>query len=355
MLEVNAGKESHKAGLPPGTLVHIGRQRIEKTVISVIDYSETTLEEVRLESPEASRKYLVPTTVTWINITGLHETQTIARMGEIYGIHPLVLEDICNTGHRPKTEDLGAHLFVVVKMIYRGTGNGDIISEQVSLLLGDHYVISFQEVEGDVFDTIRDRIRSAQGRVRRMGADYLAYALLDAIVDNYFVVLEDLGERVERLQEEVVERPVPETLQRIRRLKSDMIFLRRNLWPVRELVGGLDKSESPLVGRDLKPYLRDLYEHAVQAIDMAETLRDMLSTAMDMYMSSVSNRMNEIMRVLTVIATIFIPLTFIAGVYGMNFQHMPELHARWGYPVVWVVMVLTAVGMVAFFRRHRWI
>jgi magnesium transporter len=347
--------ESRKAGLPPGTLVHIGRQRVEKTVITAIDYSESTLEEVVLNTPEECRKYLTPKTVTWINLTGLHETETIAKLGGIYGIHSLVLEDICHTGHRPKTEDLGKHLFVVAKMIYRAPGNTHVLAEQVSLLLGDNYVLSFQEVEGDVFDTIRNRIRSAKGRIRKSGADYLAYALLDAIVDNYFIVLEDLGERVEDLQEEVVERPEPETLQEIRRLKSDMIFLRKNLWPVRELVAGLEKSESPLIGRDLKPYLRDLYEHAVQVIDTVETLREALAAAMEMYMSSVSNRMNEVMRVLTVIATIFIPLTFIAGVYGMNFQHMPELGSRWGYPAVWGVMVLAALGMLAYFRRRRWL
>lgn len=354
MTRTRANGQSRKAGLPPGTLVHIGRQRVEKTVLTVIDYSETALDEIVLKSPEECRKYLTPKTVTWINLTGLHETETIAKLGAIYGIHPLVLEDVCNTGHRPKTEELGGYLFVVAKMIYRAPGNDHILAEQVSLILGDHFVISFQEVEGDVFDTIRNRIRSAKGRIRTMGADYLAYALLDAIVDNYFAVLEDLGDRVESLQEDVVERPEPETLQEIRRLKSDMIFLRKNLWPVRELVGGLEKSESPLIARDLKPYLRDLYEHAVQVIDTVDTLREMLSAAMEMYMSSVSNRMNEVMRVLTVIATIFIPLTFIVGVYGMNFQRMPELGWRWGYPSVWVVMALASAGMIAYFRRRRW-
>ena len=347
-------KHSRKAGLPPGTLVYVGEKRVEKTTISVIDYNEADVNERTVAKPSDCRQYLTRDSVTWINVTGLQDTDLLEKMGDVFGIHLLVLEDILNTGQRPKLEDLGANLFLTVKMLYRGAGNGEIVSEQVSLVLGKNYVLSFQEIEGDVFDIIRDRIRTAKGRIRKMGCDYLAYSLLDAIVDNYFVVLEDLGDKIEALQEKVLEHAAPETLQDIHTLKREMVFMRKNLWPLRELVGGLDKSESNLVSEALGPYLRDVYEHTIQVIDNVELLRDMLSSSLDTYITMVSNRMNEVMKVLTVIATIFIPLTFVAGIYGMNFENMPELKWRFGYAGVWGVMLLVGFGMVLFFRRKKW-
>jgi len=243
----------------------------------------------------------------------------------------------------------------VVKMLYRSPKTQEIVAEQVSLIMGRNAVISFQEVEGDVFDVIRDRIRNAQGRIRKMGADYLAYALLDAIVDNYFTVLEDVGEKIELLQEEVVVKADPETLKTIRQLKTDMVFMRRILWPLREVVSTLEKGESPLIRKGTRPYLRDVYEHTIQVIDSVESLRDLLAGSLEIYMTSVSNRMNEVMKVLTIMATLFIPLTFVAGVYGMNFQHMPELGWRYGYVAVLVVMALIAAGMLLYFKRKRWL
>jgi len=307
-------RHSRKAGLPPGTLLYIGEQRVEKASISVIDYSEAEMHERAVENPRECREYLKRDSVTWINVTGLHETSLLENMGEVFGIHPLVLEDIVNTGQRPKLEDHGDYMFMVLKMLYRGRGDGEIVAEQVSIILGPNYVLSFQEIPGDVFDIIRDRIRTAKGRIRKMGCDYLAYSLLDAIVDNYFIVLEDLGDQIEAVQDKVILHADPQMLQNIHRLKREMVFMRKNLWPLRELVGGLEKSESNLVEDTLDPYLRDVYEHTIQVVDSVELLRDMLSGSLDTYMTTVSNRMNEVMKVLTLIATIFIPLTFVAGI-----------------------------------------
>ena len=348
-------RHSKKAGLPPGTLLHVGEQRVESATISVIDYNEAAVNERIVATPSDCRQYLTRDSVTWINVTGLHDMALLERTGEVFSIHPLILEDVTNTGQRPKLEDHGDYIFLVVKMLYRGQDNGEIVAEQVSFILGTNYVLSFQEIEGDVFDMIRERIRNAKGRIRKMGCDYLAYSLLDAIVDNYFVVLEDLGDKIESVQEKAVTRPDPETLQQIHRLKHEMVFMRKNLWPLRELVGDLEQSETNLVGDPLRPYLRDVYGHTLQVIDNVEILRDTLSGSLDTYITMVSNRMNEVMKVLTVIATIFIPLTFIAGVYGMYFAHMPELKWRFGYAGVWGVMLLVGIGMVLFFRRKEWL
>ena len=347
-------RRSQKAGLPPGSPVFLGNKRVESVTITVIDYRDGEMRETSIETPEACQGYLHTGSVTWINVVGLHDTDTLGRIGTVFDIHPLVLEDILNTGQRPKIEDHGDHLFCVVKMLYRGPTDGTIVSEQVSLLLGRGYLITFQEMEGDVFGLIRERIRGGKGRIRTMGCDYLAYSLLDAIVDNYFVVLEDVGDKIEELQETVLNNPSPYAVQAIHNLKREMIFMRKNLWPLRELVSGLDRSESVLITKELAPYLRDLYEHTFQVIDTVETWRDMLSGALDIYMTSVSNRMNEVMKVLTVIATIFIPLTFVAGVYGMNFKHMPELEWPLGYPGVMLIMLVIGLGMAAFFKRKKW-
>jgi len=271
------------------------------------------------------------------------------------GIHSLVLEDIANTGQRPKMEDFGDYIFMVLKMLYRDTDTGVVNAEHVGIVLGQNYVLSFQEVEGDVFDVIRDRLRTAKGRIRAMWSDYLAYSLLDAIIDNYFVVLEEVGDRIEDLQNRVLKSAGPETVAEMQRIRGELVFMRKSLWPLRELVSGLEKQENPLIGECMSPYLRDAYEHAIHVIDTVELLRDMLTGAMDIHMTVMSNRMNEIMKVLTVIATIFIPLTFIAGIYGMNFRIMPELEWPYGYPSVLALMVAVAVGMWIYFRRQRWL
>ncbi|MHC4788555.1 MAG: magnesium/cobalt transporter CorA [Planctomycetota bacterium] len=348
-------KRSTKAGLPPGTPVHVGERKAEKMRITVIDYDESDCRERVIATVEECFPYKDVPTVTWINVDGVHDVEAIGRLGEHFGLHPLLVEDIASTGQRPKMEDYDDHLYVVLKMLTFDEGAGQTVAEQVSLVLAENVVISFQEREGDVFDAVRERIRSARGRIRKMGADYLVYSLMDAVVDNYFVICEKLGEGIEPLQQELIEDPSPQTLGRIHSLKGEILFLRKVLWPLREVISGIERSEVELFSETTRPYLRDVYDHTIQVIDTIETYRDMIGGMVDIYLSSVSNRMNEVMKVLTIIATIFIPMTFVAGVYGMNFRHMPELGWRWGYPAVLAVMVAVAAGMLVYFRKHDWI
>jgi len=343
-----------KIGLPPGTLVHVGEKKIEKIRISIIDYDETQFEEKEAKTVEECFLFKDKPTITWINVDGLHEVNVIEQLGGHFGLHPLLLEDILNTEQRPKMEDFGEYIFFVLKMLYFDEESHEIQAEQVSIILGSNFVISFQERAGDVFKFVRERIRNSKGRIRKAGSDYLAYALLDAIVDNYFIILEKLGETIEEIEEELVTNPTPETLQTIHHLKREMIFLRKSVWPLREVISVLERGESPLIHESTGIYLRDLYDHTIQVIDSIETFRDMVSGMLDIYLSSVSNKMNEVMKVLTIIATIFIPLTFIAGIYGMNFQYMPELGWRWGYPAVWFVIGTILIVMLVYFRRKGW-
>jgi magnesium transporter len=294
-------------------------------------------------------------TVTWINVDGVHDTEAIQKLGDCFGIHALVLEDVVNTNQRPKLEIFDDYVFLVLKMLTLDKEERRPEFEQVSMVLGPNYVISFQEREGDVFETVRERIRSGKGLIRRGGADYLAYALMDAVVDGYFVVLETFGEHIETLEEELVTDAGRDTLQKLNVMKREVIYLRKSVWPLREVISALQRGESTLVKEHTRIYLRDVYDHTIQVIDTVETFRDMLTGMLDIYLSSVSNRMNEVMKVLTVIATIFIPLTFIAGVYGMNFRFMPELAWQWAYPVTWLVMVAIGILMVVYFRRKKWL
>lgn len=344
-----------KLGLPPGTLVHIGDKKTEKVKITIIDYTEKEFWEKEEATIEEAFSFRDTSTVTWINIDGVHNTEIIEKIGKHFALHPLLLEDIAHTEQRPKMEDFGEYIFVVVKMLYYDENGAEIIAEQVSLILGKNFVISFQEREGDVFNPIRERIRNAKGRIRRMEADYLAYALIDAVVDHYFLILEKIGERIENLEDELVSRTTSETLRAIHILKREMIFLRRSVWPLREVISGLGRRESVLIKKSTELYLKDVYDHTIQVIDTVESFRDMVSGMLDTYLSSVSNRMNEVMKVLTIIATIFIPLTFIAGIYGMNFQFMPELGWRWGYFMILCVMALIVIGMVIYFKKKNWL
>jgi magnesium transporter len=349
-------KVSKTIGLSPGALVHIGKKKIEKARIRLVDYDETQLQEKEPKTIEECFPFKDLPTVTWVNVDGLHNISIMEKIGKHFGLHPLVLEDILNTEQRPKIEDFDDHIFVVLKMLYYDDGQDEIGAEQISIILGSNFVLSFQERVGDIFDPLRERIRSAKGRVRKMGPDYLAYNLLDAIVDNYFVVLEKLGEQIEGMEEELVTNPTPKTLQTIHNLKREMIFLRKSVWPLREVVSRLERGESSLIKEATGIYLRDVYDHTIQVIDTVETYRDMLSGMLDIYLSSISNRMNQVMKVLTIIATIFIPLTFVAGIYGMNFEYMPELKWHWFYPkAFWLVMLGVAALMLVYFRRKRWL
>ncbi|MFH1776116.1 MAG: magnesium/cobalt transporter CorA [Candidatus Omnitrophota bacterium] len=353
-------KVSKTIGLAPGSLVYIGDEKLEKPRISIIDYDKDNLQEKEVKDAEECFPFKESPMITWINIDGLQDTEIIERIGQYFDIHHLILEDILNTSQRPKLEESDRYFFIVLKMLYFDDKEDETKAEQVSVILGANCVISFQEREGDVFNPIRERIRNNKGRLRKSGADYLAYALLDAIVDNYFIILEKLGEKIEGMEDELVAHPTPENLQTIQNLKRDMIFLRKSVWPLREIISGLQRTESDLVHESTAVYLRDLYDHTIQVIDTIESLRDMVSGMLDIYMSSISNKMNEVMKVLTIIATIFIPITFVAGIYGMNFDprvsifNMPELSWPFGYIFAWGIMIVIAMAMIIYFKRKKW-
>ncbi|MFH1458301.1 MAG: magnesium/cobalt transporter CorA [Candidatus Omnitrophota bacterium] len=353
-------KISNTIGLAPGSVVYVGEKKIEKPRISIIDYDQENFQEKELKKAEECFPFKESPTITWINIDGLHDTDIISKIGTHFDIHHLILEDIVNTLQRPKFEESGKYIFIVLKMLYFDEKEDETKAEQVSLILGANFVISFQEKEGDVFNPIRGRIRDNKGRIRKSGADYLAYALVDAVVDNYFIILEKLGEKIANMEDELVANPSTEKLQIIQGLKRDMIFLRKSVWPLREIISGLQRTESDLLQDSTTVYMRDLYDHTIQVIDTIESLRDMVSGMLDIYMSSISNKMNEVMKVLTIIATIFIPITFIAGIYGMNFDpslsklNMPELTWRFGYIFAWGIMFLVVLTMVIYFKRKRW-
>ncbi|MFH1721854.1 MAG: magnesium/cobalt transporter CorA [Candidatus Altiarchaeota archaeon] len=349
-----------KVGLSPGTLVHIGERRLDEIQISFIDYDEKRFDERVVADVEECFPFKETPTVTWINIDGLHEVEIIEKIGKHFDLHPLLLEDIVHTGQRPKIEDFEGYLFTTLRMLSFEGETKEIKSEQLSLILGSNFVISFQETIGDVFDIVRERIRKGK-RIRKLGPDYLTYALLDAVVDSYFVILENLGEHIEDLEDELITDPSQETLHEIHALKREMLYLRKSVWPLREVISTLERSESKLIKKSTLIYMRDVYDHTIQVIDTIETYRDMVAGMLDTYLSSLSNRMNEVMKVLTIIATIFIPLTFIAGVYGMNFNpeasplNMPELNWYWGYPTVWIVMLIVAVTMIVYFKKKNWL
>ncbi len=349
-------KRSKKAGLPPGTLVHIGEQRAEASKITVINYDDADYHEKELKSVEECFPYKDKPSMTWLNIDGIHQKEILEKLSGCFGFHPLVMEDIMNTDQRPKMEDYADYMYIVLKMLYYSEEEKKISTEQVSLIIAPHIVISFQEgLEGDVFGSLRERLKNDKGRIRKMGADYLAYSMIDAVVDSYFMILEKLGEKIELLEEELISDPGMETLHEIHYLKREMIFLRKAVWPLREVISLIVRGESPLIHDSMKIYLRDVYDHTIQVIDTIETLRDMVTGMLDIYLSSVSNRLNAIMKVLTIIATIFIPLTFIVGVYGMNFKYMPELEWRFGYPMIWLIMLAIGISMLILFRKKNWL
>lgn len=348
-------RQLKKAGTSPGSLIHIGEQKVDETRITLIDYDEENLQERVLGSIEEAFPLKDSPTVTWINIDGLHEIDIIEKAGQHFNIHPLVLEDILNTGQRPKTEEFEDLIFVVLKMLHYNKNSEKIGSEQFSLVLGSNFLITFQEIQGDVLKTVRERIRKPKTRIRRSGCDYLAYALIDAIVDYYFVILEAIGDRIEDLEFQLLDNPTHDTLGSIHEMKREMIYLRKQIWPIREIINSLVKSESSLIQEYMHIFFRDVYDHTVQIIDTIESYRDILAGMLDIYLSTLSNKMNEVMKVLTIIATIFIPITFIAGIYGMNFKFMPELEWRWGYAMVWVVIVVAVGIMIGFFKKKQWL
>jgi magnesium transporter len=330
-----------------------------KPAIRAMCYGPTGMEEFKEIGIDQLREKLAKWPVVWIDVDGLGDAEVIKALGGLTGLHTLSLEDVAHLHQRPKIEDFGSYLFLVCRMPYRGQC---LETEQVSLCLGKNFVMTFQEQNrpGDVFEPVRVRIRGPKSRVWDHGPDYLAYALVDAIVDSYFPVLEAYGEEVDRLEDETIDRPKPESVKRIHQVKRELIAARRAVWPMREMLNAALREHSPLITAETRVFLRDTYDHTVQIIDLVETYRDLTSGLMDLYLSVVSNRLNEIMKVLTVISTVFIPLTFIVGVYGMNFDtsspwNMPELKSRYGYPVVMGLMLVIATGMLWAFRRRGWL
>lgn len=347
-------ERSQKAGLPPGTLVHIGDKKRESTSVTVINYNEENIYE-KEQDIENDAFLLDDSYITWINIEGLHDITVLESIKDKFNLHPLVMEDVLSTEQRPKVEDYVDYIYVVAKTLSYSDKQNDINKEQVSLILGKNFVISFLESDSNLFDPIRERLKSNIGRIRRMDADYLLYTIVDAIVDSYFLVLEKMGDRIERVEDIILKKPTQDTMHMIHRLKREAFFLNKAIWPLREVIGALEKGETHLIKESTNVYLRDVYDHTVQLMDTIETFRDILSSTLDIYLSNSSNKMNEVMKVLTIISTVFIPLTFIVGVYGMNFSNMPELNSKWGYPMVWAFMVSISILMIIYFKRKKWI
>ena len=346
---------ARKLALPPGSLVHLGKKTLSEARMSVIVYSAAQSYSAEIKHLDEVQAHRAPGLVCWLNITGLQDTALLEEVGERFNVHPLTLEDILNTNQRPKADFYEDYVYFVLKMIRYDRETGRLDTEQVSLVLCEGMVITFQERPGDVLDHLRLRIESAKGRIRQQGADYLFYSIMDVIIDHYFLCLEDVGEEIERLETLAVERPDSSLAPSLQRIKRELMYLRKAVWPLREQITSLLRESHPLINEQTGPYLRDLYDHTIAIIDTVESFRDMTSGLLDLYLSSLSNRMNEVMKVLTIIATIFIPLTFIAGVYGMNFEYMPELHFRWAYPAILALCVIVAVAMLIFFRRKRWL
>lgn len=336
-------------------MVHVGERRAETIRIRVIDYDADHIDEKELKAIEECVSYKDENTVTWVNVHGLHQVDIIEKVGQSFELHPLVLEDIVNTDQRPKIEDYEDYIFIVTKMIFYDDAAKQIRVEQFSLILGTTYIISFQELAQNAFGSIRKRLLIEQSRLRRSGPDYLAYALIDLIVDNYFLVLEKISEDVEGLEEAIIHNPTPEISQNLNRLKKGLVFLRKSVWPLREVISAMQRVETGVINEKTDPYLRDLYDHTIQVIDSIETLRDIVSGMLNVYLATVSNRMNEIMKFLTMMATVFIPITFLAGIYGMNFKYMPELEWKWGYPAILSLVGGIVLLMVAFFKRKKWL
>lgn len=345
-----------KPGLTPGSLIHSGERKAENVRIRVIRYNADELTEQEFATVDECLALAAPADgVIWINIDGLHEPGIIEKIGERYRIHPLVLEDILHPNQRPKVEEFEDHIFAVLRMFVAQASNGDIDSHQFSLLIGHGWLVTFQECPGHMFDPVIERLRSSKGSIRTSGADYLAYALIDAVVDNYFVVLDRISDRIDALENAVLKDPTPDILKRIHETKTGLGMFRKFVVPLREPLAALSRREPDIIGEGVKMFFSDVHDHVIQLIDSLDTFRDMVSGLLDVYLSSISNRMNAVMKLLTIFAAIFIPLTFIAGVYGMNFEYMPELRWRFGYPVLLVFMMAIAVSMLIIFRRKKWL
>lgn len=347
---LNLKKRTKKAGLPPGSLVYTGKHDI-LTKITLIEYNKESFSEKTIEEcPEFKNE----DTVKWIKINGFSELETLKKIGKCFNLHPLVLEDILNTNQRPKVEDYDNYIYIVLKL-FDLSDEDQIITKQISLILEKNLVISFQDDDDQIFDLIATRLKTKESQIRNKGADYLLYSIIDTIIDSYFLDLERLEDKIEFVEENLIEKTNPELLKVIHNIKMDIITLRKVIWPLREMLSTLESCEYIQIDKSTDYYLRDVYDHSIQIFDILESFRDRISEVLDIYLSSTSNKLNEIVRVLTVISTIFVPMTFIVGLYGMNFRDMPELNQPLGYPAVLAVMFIISVSMLAYFRKKKWI
>lgn len=355
MSKKRVSKSKRKIGQIPGSIVYTGDKSKEKLALEVFDYTYENCAELDLKSISDSFIFKDTNSTTWINFNGLNYVNDIEAIGKHYDLHPLVLEDIVNITQRPKIDEYENYIFVVLKMLYYDKDE-KIVSEQVSFILGQNYVISFQESEGDVFDTVRDRLRHGKGRIRTMSSDYLLYTLIDAIVDHYFSVIEILGDKIEDFETAIFSGHANDDVSKeIQNLKREILRVRRVIFPLREVISRIEKNDTNLIQDKTLTYYRDIYDHLIHVTENIDIYREMIWSLMDMYMTSISNKMNEVMKVLTIMASIFIPLTFIAGIYGMNFDYIPELHYKHSYFILWGVMIALFIGMLIYFKRKKWL
>ena len=348
-------KRSSKSGLEPGTPVYVGEQRTDRVQIDVIRYCENEIAEYPNIAIDEIKPLSDTDAVLWVNVIGVHEVDLLRQIGDIFDIHPLTIEDIANTDQRPKFEDYPGYLFCVLNMIVYDDDAEELALEHLSLIIGQGYIISFQEERGDVFDGVRERLRQNRGKLRSSGSDMCMYALMDAIVDGYFIAIEKLGDGIDACEDALFSDMEKVNLAQVHGFKREVLNFRKSVLPLRDELSMLERTESDLMTKETRVYLRDVYDHVIQVIDMIDSYINILSSIHDTYLSLSSNRMNEIMKVLTTIATIFNPLTFIVGVYGMNFDNMPELHWAYGYAGVWLIMVAVAVGLIVLFRKAKWL
>lgn len=342
-------------------MIHTGKKRTDKVKITLAHYNESKYEQITISKISKIESYLDEKSVTWLNIAGIHDIELLQEIGNYFHIHPLVLEDIVNTDQRAKSEEYDEYQYVVIRKLNFPDKANELESDQISFILFKNLLISFQEDNLPIFESIYNRLKVDGNRIRKYGTDYLMYVLIDNVVDGYFDVLDRFGDKLEDLEDQIMDGPEKDTMQGIQHLRRELIFFRKSVWPLRDMLNNLYRLDTPLIDASMRIYLRDVYDHSIHVIDTIENYRDMVMSLTDTYMSSVSNRMNEIMKVLTIIATIFIPLTFIVGLYGMNFNtsvspfNMPELKFYYGYPAVWLVMIIVAIIMIIYFRRKKWL
>ena len=350
----SASHPSAKAGMPPGTLMHVGKQPAAPARITAINFSAAHLDECTIASLADLQRFHQDDTITWVHCEGLHLGGLLEEFGQTFGIHPLVLEDILNTHQRPKFEEYDSYLFIVLKTL---AGSTDLViqHEQISLLMFANLLFTFREKQDGLFDTLRQRLLNARGRIRTLGTDYLVYAIMDTVVDHYFALSDTLEEVIESIEVKLLTKARTQTLNTIQRLKREMVFIRKAISPLREVLGALQRCESSLLSAKTEPYFRDIFDHVLRVVDTLDSHRDLINGMLEIYLTSLSNRMNEIMKVLTVFATIFIPLTFVVGIYGMNFEYMPELHWKWSYPVLWVLFFAIPAALLIIFKKKNWL